>query len=48
MSVNEIVKYVRQTPGNTNPAMVKSMIESELKEDENSPGWHFFFFCSGR
>lgn len=29
MSVNEIVKYVRQTPGNTNPSVVASMVNAE-------------------
>lgn len=29
MSVSEIMNYVRKTPGNTNPAVIKSMVESE-------------------
>ena len=29
MSINEIMNYVRKTPGNTNPAVIKSMVESE-------------------
>lgn len=30
MSVEEIVKYVRQTPGNTNPSVVSSMVNAEM------------------
>ena len=29
MSVNDIMNYVNKTPGNTNPAVIKSMVESE-------------------
>jgi hypothetical protein len=29
MSVNDIMNYVSKTPGNTNPAVIKSMVESE-------------------
>lgn len=30
MSVEEIVRYVRQTPGNTNPSVVGSMVNAEM------------------
>lgn len=30
MSVNDIMKYVSQTPGNTNPSVIKSMVEREI------------------
>lgn len=33
MSVQDIVKYVRQTPGNTNPAVIASMVESEIRQN---------------
>ena len=29
MSVNDIMNYVSKTPGNTNPAVIKSMVEAE-------------------
>jgi hypothetical protein len=29
MSVSDVMKYVRETPGNTNPAVIKSMVEAE-------------------
>jgi hypothetical protein len=29
MSINDIMSYVSKTPGNTNPAVIKSMVESE-------------------
>lgn len=29
MSVNDIMSYVSKTPGNTNPAVIKSMVEAE-------------------
>lgn len=29
MSVNDIIDYVIKTPGNTNPAVIKSMVELE-------------------
>lgn len=29
MSVNDIMKYVSKTPGNTNPAVIKSMVEAD-------------------
>jgi hypothetical protein len=32
MSVKDIVKYVRQTPGNTNPSVIASMVESEIEK----------------
>lgn len=32
MSIKDITNYVRQTPGNTNPNVIKSMIESEIQE----------------
>ena len=31
MSVFDIMDYVRTTPGNTNPAVVRSMVESEIR-----------------
>lgn len=30
MAIADIMKYLRQTPGNTNPAMVKQMINAEM------------------
>lgn len=30
MSVQDIVKYVRQTPGNTNPSVIASMVNAEV------------------
>ena len=30
MSVQDIVKYVRQTPGNTNPSVIASMVNAEM------------------
>ena len=30
MSVKEIVEYVRQTPGNTNPSVIASMVNAEM------------------
>ena len=32
MSLNDIVNYVRTTPGNTNPSVVRSMIEGQIGE----------------
>ena len=32
MSVSDVMKYVRETPGNTNPAVIKSMVEAEQRE----------------
>ena len=32
MSVNDIVNYVRTTPGNTNPSVVRSMVEGQIGE----------------
>lgn len=29
MSINDIINYVNKTPGNTNPAVIKTMVESE-------------------
>ena len=30
MSVQDIVKYVRQTPGNTNPSVIAAMVNAEM------------------
>ena len=30
MSINDIIRYVRETPGNTNPAVVGSMVNAEM------------------
>lgn len=35
MEIQEIVDYVMRTPGNTNPAVLKNLIETYAKE--NSP-----------
>lgn len=32
MSIQDITNYVRQTPGNTNPSVIKSMVKSEIGE----------------
>lgn len=32
MSIQDIADYVRQTPGNTNPSVIKSMVKSEVGE----------------
>lgn len=32
MSINDIMKYVNQTPGNTNPSVIRSMVEREIEE----------------
>ena len=32
MSVNDIINYVNKTPGNTNPAVVRSMVENEKEK----------------
>lgn len=32
MSVNDIMNYVSKTPGNTNPAVVRSMVEAEMEK----------------
>ena len=32
MSLNDIVNYVRTTPGNTNPSVVRSMVEGQIGE----------------
>lgn len=32
MSIQDIANYVRQTPGNTNPSVIKSMVKSEIGE----------------
>lgn len=34
MSVNDIMKYVSQTPGNTNPSVIKSMVEAEVENGQ--------------
>lgn len=36
MSVQDIVKYVRQTPGNTNPSVIASMVESEIRQNSSN------------
>lgn len=30
MSLNDITRYVRQTPGNTNPSVIASMVNAEM------------------
>jgi hypothetical protein len=32
MSISDVMKYVRETPGNTNPAVIKSMVEAEQRD----------------
>ena len=32
MSIQDITEYVRKTPGNSNPAVIKSMVESQVTE----------------
>ena len=32
MSIQDIANYVRQTPGNTNPSVIKSMVKGEIGE----------------
>lgn len=32
MSIQDIVNYVKKTPGNTNPSVIKSMVKSEVGE----------------
>ena len=34
MSVLDIMKYVSKTPGNTNPAVIKSMVEEEIRNSK--------------
>ena len=34
MSVNDIMNYVSQTPGNTNPNVIKSMVETEVENGQ--------------
>lgn len=31
MSIDNIIKYINETPGNTNPSVVKSMVEAEMR-----------------
>ena len=34
MSVNDIMNYVSQTPGNTNPSVIRSMVETEVENGQ--------------
>ena len=39
MTIQDILDYVRYTPGNTNVAVLKSMLNQLLKNDDNENSW---------